>query len=600
MCVLDTYRPFSMLFNTQLIRCVPLLFSSHAGGEITCNEISCYRRTDCKPRFVPGICCPEYDNCPPLGKRTQTVEDCESKVGSLRERRPLSSLLRQRTAIHYCRNDHVSDDSKLGVISSKPSDKPSQNRFDVPLTTASTTTQSKHEIDPPKPGIKIKEITKPEEIRITDDKPKVFRPTTQGPGSGEVTTSGPPEPESTTARAGVESTTVPGPKEEVSTEGLVASGEVTTRDYSRSGEASDDQSTASSDRHSADSTTEVGSTTGAPPPSDVTTAAAPEANSTTAGPEVTSEPSINVVVEHSGRNQSFTVVGAAGLQRGDDPDSGSTTVEPPATNYTDSSADNKTSDAYSSEEIFDDLSAGNSSDSAERNGTSGSMEIVLSGEGSAEFDDGNSTLGGNSQEEKVYETEFHSTAAPGEDDLEVERDVNPERPHIPDDLSIHSAHMTEDVQHEKRPPSEKIVSSTVNIFDEDLHLGSSSTQDPREEDLSIQERSPGEPPLVPEWERNQTQSAEDESGSNEELENYIVPRNQINGEYSTESSSIETGSESEWSLLSTADAVTEEEASERAGSRGDFKKNAMELLGIEEAPTFSQHVSDIYAWFRSS
>lgn len=37
------------------------------GGEVKCNEISCYIRKDCEPKYMKGVCCPLYDNCPPLG-----------------------------------------------------------------------------------------------------------------------------------------------------------------------------------------------------------------------------------------------------------------------------------------------------------------------------------------------------------------------------------------------------------------------------------------------------------------------------------------------------------------------------------------------------
>lgn len=43
-------------------------FPLRTGGEVTCSEISCYIRDDCKPRYMKGVCCPTYDNCPPLGK----------------------------------------------------------------------------------------------------------------------------------------------------------------------------------------------------------------------------------------------------------------------------------------------------------------------------------------------------------------------------------------------------------------------------------------------------------------------------------------------------------------------------------------------------
>ncbi|XP_045785551.1 probable GPI-anchored adhesin-like protein PGA55 [Maniola jurtina] len=37
------------------------------GGEVVCRRIACFVRDDCRPRLVPGRCCPEYDNCPVRG-----------------------------------------------------------------------------------------------------------------------------------------------------------------------------------------------------------------------------------------------------------------------------------------------------------------------------------------------------------------------------------------------------------------------------------------------------------------------------------------------------------------------------------------------------
>lgn len=78
LCVLNSYctlKSFSMLLNTETFQCDDddyyynfCFFLFLAGGELTCNELSCYVRNDCKPKFVDGVCCPEYDNCPPLGK----------------------------------------------------------------------------------------------------------------------------------------------------------------------------------------------------------------------------------------------------------------------------------------------------------------------------------------------------------------------------------------------------------------------------------------------------------------------------------------------------------------------------------------------------
>lgn len=40
------------------------------GGEIVCTSIVCYTRNDCQGYYLPGDCCPKYDNCSsnPIGK----------------------------------------------------------------------------------------------------------------------------------------------------------------------------------------------------------------------------------------------------------------------------------------------------------------------------------------------------------------------------------------------------------------------------------------------------------------------------------------------------------------------------------------------------
>jgi len=51
---------FSSVFPTLLLKHTPFV----AGGEIVCSPVTCFRRDDCMPKYVPGRCCPEYDNCP--------------------------------------------------------------------------------------------------------------------------------------------------------------------------------------------------------------------------------------------------------------------------------------------------------------------------------------------------------------------------------------------------------------------------------------------------------------------------------------------------------------------------------------------------------
>ncbi|XP_017059290.1 probable GPI-anchored adhesin-like protein PGA55 [Drosophila ficusphila] len=113
------------------------------GGEIVCSPVTCFHRDDCMPKYVPGRCCPEYDNCPILDNNP-----------------PLAS---------------------------------------EPVSTSTTSTQKPVALAPPAGfnwNITIKEITKPTEIRITDDnkakpsiptrKPSSLNPTTEGPATTGV------------------------------------------------------------------------------------------------------------------------------------------------------------------------------------------------------------------------------------------------------------------------------------------------------------------------------------------------------------------------------------------------------------------------------
>ncbi|KAH8391675.1 hypothetical protein KR200_000054, partial [Drosophila serrata] len=121
------------------------------GGDIVCSSVTCFRRDDCMPKYVPGRCCPEYDNCPILDNNPLVGEVMSSSTSTT-----------QRPA---------------------PQAQPAGFNW----------------------NITIKEITKPTEIRITDDnkaKPSMIPTrkvlaTTDGPGS--TTTVG--SLESTTATA---------------------------------------------------------------------------------------------------------------------------------------------------------------------------------------------------------------------------------------------------------------------------------------------------------------------------------------------------------------------------------------------------------------
>ncbi|XP_064541969.1 pneumococcal serine-rich repeat protein [Drosophila montana] len=89
------------------------------GGEIVCSSVTCFRRDDCMPKYVTGRCCPEYDNCPILDNNP-----------------PLSS-----------------ESSSATPATAKPAPAAQPAGFNWNIT--------------------IKEITKPTEIRITDDNHKL-------------------------------------------------------------------------------------------------------------------------------------------------------------------------------------------------------------------------------------------------------------------------------------------------------------------------------------------------------------------------------------------------------------------------------------------
>ncbi|KAJ6646350.1 Phospholipase A2 group XV [Pseudolycoriella hygida] len=113
------------------------------GGDINCNALKCYTRNDCKNvTYTPGVCCPEYGNCPPL----ENVELSTNETSTIAS---------------------FTDYTSSSVLPSS----------ETPTSTAptSTTPQLSTSSNDNPVGIKIKEITKPEEIRITDDRPKVFQ-----------------------------------------------------------------------------------------------------------------------------------------------------------------------------------------------------------------------------------------------------------------------------------------------------------------------------------------------------------------------------------------------------------------------------------------
>ncbi|EDV98921.1 mucin-5AC isoform X2 [Drosophila grimshawi] len=111
------------------------------GGEIVCSSVTCFRRDDCLPKYVPGRCCPEYDNCPILDNNP-----------------PLGSEL-----------------NNVAPPTAKPMPAAPPAGFNWNIT--------------------IKEITKPTEIRITDDNHKVKQtiptrkaPSTEAPSTAATST----------------------------------------------------------------------------------------------------------------------------------------------------------------------------------------------------------------------------------------------------------------------------------------------------------------------------------------------------------------------------------------------------------------------------
>ncbi|XP_058814356.1 uncharacterized protein LOC131678303 [Topomyia yanbarensis] len=132
------------------------------GGEISCSQVSCYKRHDCEPKFINGRCCPEYDNCPPLesSKITEASSTKEEFIELKETEIEAEDLL-----------EH--EQSKAASTATPESSTPVK----VLMPAASNNPL----------GIKIKEITKPEEIRLTDSRPKMSTTTTIAPSSNDDT-----------------------------------------------------------------------------------------------------------------------------------------------------------------------------------------------------------------------------------------------------------------------------------------------------------------------------------------------------------------------------------------------------------------------------
>ncbi|KFB45228.1 hypothetical protein ZHAS_00013064 [Anopheles sinensis] len=131
------------------------------GGEITCSVVSCYKRNDCDPKYIPGRCCPEYDNCPPLENFKITESSTTNTKDGEQERAEETNEVKGNYAAE-------AED----LLASGGLQKVSTTSTTSTSTTAASTTLVPSAMSNENPlGIKIKEITKPEEIRLTDNRP---------------------------------------------------------------------------------------------------------------------------------------------------------------------------------------------------------------------------------------------------------------------------------------------------------------------------------------------------------------------------------------------------------------------------------------------
>uniref|UniRef100_A0AAG5D960 VWFC domain-containing protein n=1 Tax=Anopheles atroparvus TaxID=41427 RepID=A0AAG5D960_ANOAO len=136
------------------------------GGEITCSEVSCYKRNDCDPKYIPGRCCPEYDNCPPL----ENFKITESSTTNTKDAVSGSDEEKRAEETNEVKGNYAAEAEDLlaGGLQKQPG--PGQPSSTVAAAVTTTTTASAITHENPL-GIKIKEITKPEEIRLTDNRP---------------------------------------------------------------------------------------------------------------------------------------------------------------------------------------------------------------------------------------------------------------------------------------------------------------------------------------------------------------------------------------------------------------------------------------------
>lgn len=368
--------------------------------------------------------------------------------------------------------------------------------------------------------------------------------------------------------------------------------------------------------------------------------------STTAGPDVTTEASVDVVfVQPSGHNQSITVVGAAGLQRGEDPESSTTEVDdssPIATTAAPTNSvlldENNQSSVANSSEIFDDDSNNNSHEVQDKGSSQVSMEIVdsvemtsdkeISTTSQAPTESTPQSTTQSASKEEIYETQYyseeniegsaspagedfsHSLASstlappPFEEEIEIEHSGNPEYPNLPDDVSIHGTQTKdEDVQ---SPQSSRIIFAPdvddASIFGDDTNASqSSSTQRPNKSDgnASTQERSSGEYLSSVEHNRNGTlslvDSAEFQISSQEliaEKKTAIESENElISAERASVSGDDNDTTKNDASEQELTSASNEETANDGGSERG------FQLFDIPHDP-FARSIGEIHSWFK--
>lgn len=580
------------------------------GGEILCNKVNCYIRHDCEPKFIAGRCCPEYDNCPPIdsGRPALTSSTTASPEASA----------------------STSGDSNENPVSSAP-------------TLASNKQQEMLNNNPL--GIKIKEITKPEEIRIIDEKPKQTyqiikpfesngsnQPKIYAPTAPRIEPIAPQPPTVLVANPVINSppNTVEIDDEQVpaiassilasqdaeakkttSAEKSPSTVETSTEPINKlesaEGNSITDEDTLKIVRHTDSVQMDQASAENASIATNVSDSEKDVPG--TGGKEV-------VIVDSNGQTKPITVFGVEGLQRGDELDevleydekkTASKRSDVPQINLDISTEgpgdhstapeliyENSSSTGQSNPSDFKTVSEvdpiGSSSDDVIRIAlTSDTLDSTTEG---LSVDGRLSTSNSSEVFETVYQTldnedsdvedsqahgsVFHTvyrepdeiaplvawTEGPKVAEMDAiesddhDADINPAYPKQSDDLSIYQTQVRAEEEN-MSAKDEKILPDILDLLSNSTYSYNSTTVAPEswlkqngnssttegmpiddETALIPQERSPGEPLLIPEWERNTTESTTQNSTSSDESleEEALLP----NGE-ATELDSIASG-----------------------------------------------------------